>query len=96
MAPRRRPAAAPLVVAPKAKARGRVKAKAKPRIRPARTTPPPEDPAGWRSIQEWAPVIGQQLHVRGTYQGDPSECIGQVEGFVTDREGEWVKMKLTG
>ena len=59
MAPRRRPAAAPLVVAPKAKARGRVKAKAKPRIRRARTTPRPEDAAGWRSIQEWAPVIGQ-------------------------------------
>ena len=41
-------------------------------------------------------MIGQQLHLRGTYQRQPSECIGQVEGFITDREGDWVKIKLTG
>ncbi|CAE7698386.1 unnamed protein product, partial [Symbiodinium sp. KB8] len=97
MAPRRRPAAA-LVPRPKTRVRSKAKAKAKanPRARRGKSTPRPEDLSGWKSLQEWTPVIGQQLHLRGTYQGESAECIGQVEGFVTDREGEWVKIKLTG
>ena len=76
--------------------KARAKAKANPRARRGKSTPRPEDLSGWKSLQEWVPVIGQQLHLRGTYQGESAECIGQVEGFVTDREGEWVKIKLTG
>ena len=106
MAPRKKPAAARRrVIAPKAKAKpkqARRSARAKPKQarRSARAKAqlqaPREDISTWRPLQAWNPVIGQQVHLKGTYQGESSECIGQVEGFVSDREGDWVKMKLTG
>ena len=40
--------------------------------------------------------MGQQLHLKGTYKGVPAECVGEVEGLLDDREGQWMKINLTG
>eukprot|EP00439_Symbiodinium_sp_Y106_P068333 s1013_g11.t1 len=57
---------------------------------------PEDDTSSWKPVQDWSPQIGQQVHLRGTYKGEPSECVGEVEGLVDDREGQWVKIALTG
>ena len=104
MSPRKRPAAAAGIlksrrgVAPKAKAEPQAKARARARGRSHRRPGKPlaDDSSSWKPVQDWNPQIGEQVHLRGTYRGEPSECVGEVEGLVEDREGLWVKLALTG
>ena len=105
MAPRRRPAAARA-----ARAEAKVKprrpsrsAKAKAKAPPRSTTPRRrkvevggETPSGWSPVQGFEFKVGQQVHLRGTYRGESTEIVGEVEGLVDDREGQWVKLKLSG
>ena len=107
MAPRRRPAAAKAVprirnpphrreanVAPKAKARAAPRSLGGSRKRAAK--PEAQHSAGWIALQDYNPQVGQQLHMRGTYRGERAEIVGEVGELVEDKEGEWMKINLTG
>ena len=61
----------------------------------------PKPPGGtpsseWKPIKDFAIRVGQQLHLRGTYQGHPAECVGEVKSLIDDQEGEWIQLSLTG
>ncbi|CAE7224498.1 unnamed protein product [Symbiodinium necroappetens] len=52
--------------------------------------------SAWKALRDFVPQVGQQLHLKGTYRGVPAECVGEVEGLLDDREGQWMKLNLTG
>ena len=102
MAPRRRPAAFKAVGA-KAKSRS-VMGGANPapengnRRASRRRNPGKEhsEELSWKPLVEFSVQMGQQLHLRGTYQGEPAERVGEVQEMTQHREGHWMKLQLTG
>ena len=109
MAPRRRPAAAATTPRrgilrrgslPLSKAGATAKAKAKATTKPSprrrSSRPRGKGLSAWKALRDFVPQVGQQLHLKGTHRGVPAECVGEVEGLLDDREGQWMKLNLTG
>ena len=99
MPPRIRPAASRRSIS-KSKAKGKAtpggsRFGQKPR-RSSKTPKGADLSSGWIAVQNFKAKIGEQVHLRGTYQGKPAECIGQVEALVHDAEGSWMRLALTG
>ena len=103
--PRRRPAAATRTPIkgilrrgslPNPKAGAKAKAASKPSPRRGSSRSKAKVLSGWKGLQAFIPQVGQQLHLKGTYKGIPAECVGEVEGLLDDREGQWMRLNLTG
>ena len=52
--------------------------------------------SGWVTLRDFKVEVGQQLHLKGVFQGDEAERVGEVEAVLRDTEGEWMKLALTG
>ena len=50
----------------------------------------------WKPLEDVEFKVGQQIHLKGTYKGQPAECVGEIEALVQDQEGPWLRLRLTG
>ena len=109
MPPKRRPAAVktrpraavkpPRRQSPLAAAKAKAKGKDQSGTRPQRRKRQDLGVQGfgtWQKLEDAEFKVGQQIHLKGTYKGQPAECVGEIEALVEDQEGPWLRLRLTG